>query len=574
MKPEMRHAIMEKAVKALQAGKYSQALSTIGKINKLKSQQDYKSLELEAFVLFQQQKLERALASYKSLLALCENQQQRSTTYKNMAKAEKLLGLFSSAIEHFEQSFSLTGEANNADVAAALGECYLEEDRYQDLGSLAEKMKTWPGQFAPAQALLISSAKRQNQRALILRLIEELLSHSKFVEEWQLEFSIDTLMFIREHQQAEQLLQQAQIDFVNKAWISFYQAELSARNGHSEHVIELLSDELIDRLDFMRQKAAFKLRAEAFDKQKDYSAAFADFSAMASLNHQRVQGQTRTDKVAEFQKLDLSFIKQQAEANEPQPVFMMGFNRSGTTLLENILDTQPNIVALSETRSIYNLTQSITSQFKKRYPQDLATLTEDELKQLREQYFSYIQSLGLAPQANSLIVDKFPLYTVDLPFILQLFPKAKIIFCLRHPIDTCLSNFQQNSANNQEQAWLNQLGDCFKRYQQVFKLFNRYQVELPLNIHFVRYEDLVEDLEKEASKVFEFLGMSANSHYLEFEKHAQQKIVMSASSNQVVKPIYTESRYKWLNYQQFLQPHIPKVAEFIEQFGYHHDAPQ
>jgi tetratricopeptide (TPR) repeat protein len=573
MKPEMRHAIMEKAVKALQAGKYSQALSTISKINKLKSQQDYKSLELEAFALFQQQKLERALSCYQGLLALCENQQQRSTSYKNMARAEKLLGLFSSAIEHFEQCFNLTGEAENADIAPALGECYLEEDRYQDLYTLAEKMKTWPGQFAPAQALLISSAKRQNQKTLTLSLIEELLSHSKFVEEWQLEFAIDTLMFIREHQQAEQLLQQAQIDFVNKAWIGFYQAELKARNSQNEQVIELLSDELIDRLDYMRQKAAFKLRAEAFDKQKNYSAAFSDFSAMASLNHQRTQGQKRKDKVAEFQKLDLSFIQQQqtdaeVEPNQQQPVFMMGFNRSGTTLLENILDTQQEVVALSETRSIYNLTQSITNKLNKRYPQDLATLSTEELQQLRQEYFSFVQSLNVNYSANSLIVDKFPLYTIDLPFILQLFPKAKIIFCLRHPIDTCLSNFQQNSANNQEQAWLNQLGDCFKRYQQVFTLFKRYQAELPLNIHFVRYEDLVENLEQEASKVFEFLGITANNSYLDFDKHAQQKIVMSASSNQVVKSIYTESRYKWHNYQSFLQAHIPKVAEFIEQFAY------
>ena len=577
MKPQMRHAIMEKAVKALQAGKYSQALSTITKINKLKSLQDYKSVELEAFALFQQQKLERALNCYQRLLALCENQQQRSTSYKNMARAEKLLGLYAKAIEHFEQSISLSGEAANADIAPALGECYLEEDRYHDVNTLAERMKTWPGQFAPAQALLISSAKRQNQKTLTLSLIEELLSHSKFVEEWQLEFAIDTLMFIREHQQAEKLLQQAQIDYVNKAWISFYQAELKARSKQNEQVIELLSDELIDRLDYMRQKAAFKLRAEAFDQQQNYPAAFSDYSAMASLNHQRVQGQTRKDKVAEFQNLDLSFVQQQQieqELNQPQPVFMMGFNRSGTTLLENILDTQQQVVALSETRSIYNLTQSITSKLNKRYPQDLATLSEKELQQLREEYFSFIQSLNVEQPPNSLIIDKFPLYTVDLPFILQLFPKAKIIFCLRHPIDTCLSNFQQNSANNQEQAWLNQLGDCFKRYQQVFKLFKRYQAELTLNIHFVRYEDLVEDLEKEAGKVFEFLGITANNCYLDFDKHAQQKIVMSASSNQVVKPLYTESRYKWLNYQGFLQPHIPKVAEFIEQFGYQHDAPQ
>ncbi|MGY5450165.1 tetratricopeptide repeat-containing sulfotransferase family protein [Agarivorans sp. MS3-6] len=570
MKPEMRHAIMEKAVKALQAGKYSQAISTINKINKLKSQQDYKSLELEAYALFQQQKIDRALTHYQNLLAYAENDQQRNATYKNIGNAQKALGFTQAAIASYQQCFNYDSSIGNANIAASLGECYLDEDRYSELEALAEKMQSWSGYFAPAQALLISAAKKQNQKQIALARIEALLEHSTFVEEWQLEFSIDTLMFIREHHKAAQLLKQAELDFVNKAWISYYQAELAARDNKHQQVIELLCNERLERLDFMRKKAAYKLRAEAYDKQQQFAEAFVDFTAMAKLNHQRAQSLVLKDKVALYQKLDLSFLKP-TEANKEtgaQPVFMMGFNRSGTTLLENILDTHEKVTTLSETRSLFNVTEAFSLQLKKRYPQDLPSLTEQELSLLRQEYFSYLDSINIELSTSNCLIDKFPLYTIDIPLIVSLFPNAKIIFCLRHPADTCLSNFQQNSANNQEQARLNRLEDCFKRYQQVFTLFKRYQNELNLNMHFVRYEDLVDNLEQEASKVFEFLGLEPSANCLHFDKHAQKKIVLSASSNQVVKPIYTESRYKWLNYHQHLAPHIPLINEFIEQFEY------
>ena len=247
---------------------------------------------------------------------------------------------------------------------------------------------------------------------------------------------------------------------------------------------------------------------------------------------------------------------------------MMGFNRSGTTLLENILDTQQRVIALSETRSLYSVGEAMSQQLNKRYAEDLATLSPSERQLLRQGYYDYIRELGFELKPDSVIVDKFPLYTVELPLILCLFPKAKIIFCLRHPADVCLSNFQQNSANNQQQAKLNRLADCFSYYQQVFTLFQRYQQQLDLNIHYVRYEDLVEDLEPQAEALFEFLNLPVSEDYRQFNQHAQQKIVMSASSNQVVEEIYQHSRYKWLNYQTQLQPHLAKVAQFVEQFAY------
>jgi len=572
MKPEQRQRIMEKAVKALQAGKYSQAFSTISKINQLKSQQDFQSLELAAYSLFQQQKFERARDAYQQALALCDNLQQRNNCYKNIGLAEQQLGLLQAAIASFEQCFALIDAADNADIASPLGECYLAEGRFQQLAELCAKMRLWPGQLAKALALEISAAKLQNQRQACLEGIEALLQHSALIEEWQVAFAIDTLMFIREHARAEQLLQQASIDYPNKSWIVYYRAELALRQKHPEQCIELLSDELINQLDFMRKKAAYKLRADALDQLKDYPAAFNDYSAMAALNHQRAQAQSQQDLVARYQKLDLSFVKQQPALDntdaEPEPIFMMGFNRSGTTLLENILDTQQRVIALSETRSLFSVSETIVQQLNKRYPEDLATLSTEERQLLRQRYYTYIKELGFELNSDSIIIDKFPLYTVELPLILSLFPKAKIIFCLRHPADVCLSNFQQNSANNQQQAHLNRLADCFKYYQQVFTLFQHYQQQLDLNIHYVRYEDVVEDLEQQAEAIFEFLGLPVSEDYRQFNRHSQQKIVLSASSNQVVQPIYSNSRYKWLNYQEQLQPHLTKVENFIEQFGY------
>lgn len=110
--------------------------------------------------------------------------------------------------------------------------------------------------------------------------------------------------------------------------------------------------------------------------------------------------------------------------------------------------------------------------------------------------------------------------------------------------------------------------DIVNRYIDVFTLLERYENELSIQPHFIRYEDLVTDIKGEMTKVFEYMEVTPNDNYLSFHKHADDKFVTSASRGQTNQPLYTSSMYKWKNYDVHLAPYKEELRYFIEKFGY------
>lgn len=192
----------------------------------------------------------------------------------------------------------------------------------------------------------------------------------------------------------------------------------------------------------------------------------------------------------------------------------------------------------------------------------------------RLQYFNYVIShinskdYKKVIDNETLFIDKEPLNLIHIPLIQRLFPNAKIIFSLRHPIAVCLSNFQQNFNINTEMIKLITFDDCVARYINVMKLLKVYQKELSLNMHTIRYEDLVSDLPREAKKLFTFLNIQGNDEYLNFHLYAQNKFISTPSREQVNQPLYKDSIEKWQHYLPFLPTSVKKLDDFINEFGY------
>jgi hypothetical protein len=249
------------------------------------------------------------------------------------------------------------------------------------------------------------------------------------------------------------------------------------------------------------------------------------------------------------------------------PVFMIGFPRSGTTLLDTILATQNEIRTLSEVDGISAVRQKITDTGKT-WPDEGAALTARDVDRLRDIYYEHNELFLRDDEHFSVLIDKLPLNIVHLPLIKALFPQAKYIFSLRHPVDVCLSCFQQNFSMNIEMFHFTDLENCFIRYRDVMRLFERYRAELDLNLHTVRYEDLIADLDSVADGVFHFLGVQADESYRDFHKLNEQRLIVTPSREQVSRPIYRSSRNRWKNYAAQLQPHIPLVQQFIAEYGY------
>lgn len=254
--------------------------------------------------------------------------------------------------------------------------------------------------------------------------------------------------------------------------------------------------------------------------------------------------------------------------NINSPVFLVGFPRSGTTLLDQILDSNPAVQTLEERETI-NLLQSTVNAGQKGENTGWYNLIQQTIDSMRDRYFNDIKG-SFQLHEGSILVDKFPLNIVYIPFILKLFPDAKIILALRHPHDVCLSCLMQDFVINDAMANFYRIEDAALMYKNVMELWLAYSQQIPMNYISVRYEDVVTDLEKEARRIFDFIGVPWDDTALKFHEHAKKrkKGIFTPSYHQVSEKIYQRARYRWESYAEHLKPIFPTLEPFVKEFGY------
>lgn len=249
-------------------------------------------------------------------------------------------------------------------------------------------------------------------------------------------------------------------------------------------------------------------------------------------------------------------------SSRPAPVFLVGFPRSGTTLLDTILMSHPQIEVLEEEPALRDAHELLPDL------EDLPTATDEQIRAARDVYFETAASLTpLAP--GSVLVDKNPLTMNLLPLVRRLFPEAKIILALRHPCDVVLSCFMANFKLNDGMANFLRLETTAELYDLSFGYYERVQAAAPLPTHKVVYENVVADRETELRALFGFLGLDWHEAVMEHEKTAQKRgRIKTASYSQVVEPIYTRASGRWQNYRKHLEPVMPVLEPWIRKLGY------
>lgn len=255
------------------------------------------------------------------------------------------------------------------------------------------------------------------------------------------------------------------------------------------------------------------------------------------------------------------------KAQGPDPVFLVGFPRSGTTLLDQILDSHPAITTMEERPFSAELVK-LAAASPRGFPLGLADLSDEKVNQGRELYW-HLVARQFGPPDGRLVVDKLPLNTIAVGALWRFFPRAKFILALRHPADVCLSCFMQNFALEPLMVSFLSLEQTAELYQLVMRLWLRQAAALPLASHAVRYEDLVADFDATVAGLLEFLGVSWHEAVRGFFRSARAKgRINTPSYHQVSRPIYQEARYRWQRYQKHLAPVLPALRPFIERFGY------
>jgi hypothetical protein len=254
----------------------------------------------------------------------------------------------------------------------------------------------------------------------------------------------------------------------------------------------------------------------------------------------------------------------------PKPLFIVGFPRSGTTMVEQTLTAHPHISAGDELPFINELTGLMPRMLNSplTYPEALADLwlgdQREGLDNLRDYYLQKVRQLGIVEQGASLFTDKMPLNETHLGLITLMFPDAPIIHVLRHPLDIVLSVFSNHLTHGFYCA--NGLETIARHYVLIQDLVEHYRREMTMKYLAVRYEDIVDDQEAHVRRMLSFVGEGFDKRCLKF--HENKRYARTASYAQVTEKLYDSSRYRYRRYLRHLAPVIPILEPVIERLGY------
>jgi hypothetical protein len=246
-------------------------------------------------------------------------------------------------------------------------------------------------------------------------------------------------------------------------------------------------------------------------------------------------------------------------------VFLMGFPRSGTTLLEVILEGHPGVVSLEE----HELLIDAVGEFMQT-PADLGRLaraTPGALDPLRAAYWRRVADGGV-DVAGKLFVDKYPLNILKLPLIARLFPAAKILFACRDPRDIVLSCFRHRFHMSAPIYELLTIDGAARYYDSVMQLFIRLTSTLPLDICLVRHEDIVREFQREMKRVCEFLGLQWHAAMGDFALRTRERTTFTPSTAQLVRGLNTEGLGQWHRYSAQLAPVRGLLEPWVKRFYY------
>jgi Flp pilus assembly protein TadD len=282
-----------------------------------------------------------------------------------------------------------------------------------------------------------------------------------------------------------------------------------------------------------------------YEREQAYGAAFSHFKQAKLLFKQSRPAFDLKSAAKSMGRLkqvfgsDLFFEKTEARVTSSErPIFIVGLPRSGTTLTEQIIASHPRVFGAGELQNIPQLVKSLRPD----YPECLKTMDSGVLQRLANGYLDTLEKLA-GPSALR-VTDKMPVNSLHLGLIAKLFPRARIVYCRRDPLDIAISCFVE--LFQLEHDYTTDFDDFGRYYLEHERLMAHWKAVLPVPIHELRYEELIASPEKTSRELIEYCGLDWHSSCLEFQK--TKRTVQTPSRWQVRQPIYQTSVGRWRNY--------------------------
>lgn len=432
----------------------------------------------------------------------------------NANKNERAELMLNAAFEHVEATPALLG---------VLGDAYLRQARVPEAEEvLARSLESDPNcQYALMVLARIRSAEDKNDEAAAL--LERLRPPLEAP-------AVVTLAQVRRRQKREPEAEQLLVDLIE----------------HSGNKPDTLA---AARFVLGGMREAQGRYDEAFKLFKD-----ANDSALARFDREALR--KFTDSMIDVYNAWKAPTYSRGDPTDV-PIFIVGMPRSGTSLIEQILASHPEVFAAGELSDLEIIAQRACRRLEiqpRPYPTYMPTLTEQQARQMGRPYLDRIRAT--APRATR-HTDKMPHNFRHVGMIWQLFPNARIIHCRRNPLDTCLSCFSISFSASH--AYSNSLDGLAFMYGEYRRLMQHWRTSLPLNMLEVVYEDLVHSPEEWSRKVVDFAGLPWNERCLDF--HKTKRAVLTASVDQVRRPMYDSSIGRWKKFETHLKPLVDAMGD-------------
>lgn len=489
--------------------------------------------------------LEEATDAYRRLL---EVNPDHFTGLNNLGTHLRNLGEVDEAISLLRHALQLQPES--VETMTNLGDACVARSLYEEAIEILQRAVSIEPEFANAQRALANALHHAG------RLKEALVCYERageLVPGWQ-EVMLGQARILEqlgEYRKSYDILRPLIKVGHGDALPVFF--DISKHIGQREWALREL-ERFLDAHPDMRTEAAAGIHFQLgkhYDEAGEYDTAFRHFeqaNAMSRMHFDRDAQIRLVDEItATYDKVFIQTMRR-ADNKSDIPVFIVGMPRSGTSLVEQILASHPDIFGAGELPHLSRIARHFSNELPGiGYPRLAKYVTQRSLDSAAGHYLHELQ--GLCSRAAR-VIDKMPYNLVYIGLIFQLFPRARVIQCIRHPLDTCLSCFFSDFGTVGHGFSYN-LKSAGEFYIQYHRLMQHWISVFPDSLLQVNYAELVHEQEKISRHMVEFCGLGWNDRCLDF--HKTKRFVFTLSYDQVRQPIYTHSLQRWKHYESHLQ---------------------
>ena len=375
----------------------------------------------------------------------------------------------------------------------------------------------------------------------------------------------------------EKTITEAKKFLKNNFIVKLYEGILLYKNEKFNDAINNLESFSFDAEEIKKEQIKFYTLGKCYDRIQSPDKAMSYFKKANDicfqLKHNNVDKNLYLNEIKKRSIFFSSIKKEESFLMEVpnlqnNPIFMIGFPRSGTTLLDTLLRSHSLIEVIEEQTTVNKLTDSIKKITKNNF-ENFNEIEIDQINEIRNIYFKNLDFYIQNKNESKIYIDKLPLNIIHVGEIFHIFPNAKFILAIRNPADCILSCFMQNFKINHAMASFYNIEDAAYLYDKIMRLWQVYTNNLKINYITIKYEDLVTNLKKTIFPVLKFVDLEWENDLINFVNTAKKRErINTPSYDQVIQPLYQQSNNKWLNYKDHMSNVLPTIKPWLKYFEY------